>query len=218
MENLKTKKVANEILFYFQLIAGIIFGVSQIIHMLNNSTQGLSISMFSFTLVYLLINWTLSLSSDRRAPSKITKQILINTTLGFIIYFLFVLILFIKAESFWSQNDSVTSLSVVIFLIILIIKSNQNKRKLLDPINKGVISLIFKSTPQLFLAIKVFKEGGDGLNITMLIIFHLLVLARIYQIISSTKEAKWEKNRKSLLISEIGNEFTWILVTIAKFL
>lgn len=211
------KKELNLFLFYFQLILGIIFGVSQIEHMINNSTQGLSLSMFVFAFLFVSINLTLGIGAHRVRASAVTKQILIILIIGVIVYFLFSLILAIKAEVIWDKNDTITTIIVIIFSLVNFLYSRYKKLNFFDPLIKGNYSLIFKSIPQLFLAYKISQNGGSGLGIIFIISFHALTLARIFQIFQSIAEAGWDKNRIGLAVSEIGNEITWTIVTIVKF-
>lgn len=211
------KKELNLFLFYFQLILGIIFGASQIEHMINNSTQGLSLSMFIFAFLYVSTNLTLGIGAHRAKASAVTKQILIILIIGVVVYFLFSLILAIKAEVIWDKNDTITTIIVIIFSLVNFLYSRGKKLNFFDPLIKGNYSLIFKSIPQLFLAYKISQNGGSGLGIIFIISFHALTLARIFQIFQSISEAGWDRNRIGLAVSEIGNEITWTIVTIVKF-
>jgi hypothetical protein len=120
-----------------------------------------------------------------------------------------------KSESVWDIRDSFTSLVVVVAVILAFVYSKAVSIATLDPIMKGVYSLIFKSVPQLIMAWKVSQMGGKGLNTVMVLTFHTLTLTRIYQISRGTNLNGWDRNRRGLLISEIGNEITWSLVTAA---
>jgi hypothetical protein len=211
------KKQLNLFLFYFELMLGVIFGVSQIEHMINNSTQGLSLSMFIFAFLFVSINLSLGIGAHKVKASAVTKQILIILIIGVIVYFLFSLILAIKAEVIWDKNDTITTIIVIIFSLINFVYSRYKKLNFFDPLVKGGYSLIFKSIPQLFLAYKISQNGGSGLGIIFIISFHALTLARIFQIFQSIAEAGWDKNRIGLAVSEIGNEITWTIVTIVKY-
>lgn len=211
------KKQLNLFLFYFQLVVGVIFGASQIVHMINNSTQGLSLSMFIFAFLFVSINLTLGIGAHKVQASAVTKQILIILIIGVVIYFLFSLILALKAEVIWDFNDTITTILVILFSALNFAYSRFQKIKIFDPIIKGNYSLIFKSIPQLFLAYKISQNGGSGLDVIMIISFHALTLARIFQIFQSILEAGWDRNRIGLAVSEVGNEITWIIVTVVRF-
>ncbi len=185
--------------------------------MINNSTQGLSLSMFIFAFLFVSINFTLGLGAHRVRASTVTKQILIVLIIGVVVYFLFSLVLAIKAEVMWDLNDTITTIIVLLFSAANFIYGRYKKIKIFDPIIKGNYSLIFKSIPQLFLAYKISKNGGHGLDVIMIFSFHALTLARIFQIFQSIFEAGWDRNRIGLAISEIGNEITWTIVTIVRF-
>lgn len=211
------KKQLNLFLFYFQLVLGIVFGASQIEHMINNSTQGLSLSMFIFAFLFVSTNLTLGIGAHRARASAVTKQILIILVIGVVVYFLFSLILAVKAEVIWDKNDTITTIIVITFSLVNFLYSRYKKLDFFDPLMKGNYSLIFKSIPQLFLAYKIIQNGGSGLGIIFIVSFHALTLARIFQIFQSISEAGWDRNRIGLAVSEIGNEITWTIVTIVKF-
>lgn len=196
------------------MILGVAYGAFQSIHMINSSTQGLSLSMFVFTFLFVLINFSLAVGAYKNKATAVGRQILWVMGLGVLIYFNFSLILAIKAELMWDRNDQITSLIVLSLALINFIYSRLKKLPVFDPIIKGYYSLAFRVIPQLFLAYKITQTGGAGLALSMVAIFHLLTLSRIFQIFQSVSEAGWDRNRIGLAMGEIGNEITWIIVTV----
>jgi hypothetical protein len=91
------------------------------------------------------------------------------------------------------------------------------KRKFTDPAIKGLFVLAFKSMPQVFLAWKVWDQGGTGIPVQAIWVGHLSIFTRFVQIYYMFKDKKGDPNRFWLLTSEIGNGSTWLLVTIARF-
>lgn len=212
-----SKRNINLFLFYFQLVLAFVFGASQMMHMIFYSTKGLSLSMFIFAFLFVGVNLTLAIAAHKNQASEITKQIVVVVMIGTVIYFFFSLILAIKAEVMWDKNDTATAIVVLLLSLVNLAYCYFKGLKILDPVIKGNYSLIFKSVPQLFLAYKISQDGGAGLDVVMMFTFHVLTFARIYQIFQSISEAGWDRNRIGLVVSEIGNEITWTIVTVAKF-
>lgn len=197
------------------MILAVLFGGFQTQHMLVHSTRGLSTSMFLFTGLFVCINLYLSIASHKAQPSRVTRQTVAIYILGTVVYGSFLAVMLVKAESIWDMRDTFTGLVVIVALVSAFVYSKAKDIASLDPIMKGVYSLIFKSVPQVVMAWKVYQVGGQGLNTVMVITFHTLTLTRIYQICRRTSKTGWDRNRRGLLISEIGNEITWSLVTVA---
>lgn len=207
----------NLLFFYFYLSLAAIFALSQMAHMVTDSTEGLSLSMFIFAFLYVSVNSTLAIGAHKTQASEITKQLVIVMIIGVAIYFLFSLILAVKAEVAWDKNDTITTIIVLALSLVNLAYSYFKGLEFFDPVVKGNYSLIFKSVPQLFLAYKISQYGGSGLSVVMIFTFHALTLVRIFQIFQSITEAGWDRNRIGLIVSEIGNEISWTIVTIVKF-
>jgi hypothetical protein len=208
-----TKIEVGELLYWFQVALAFVFGGFQTHHMIVNSTRGLSTSMFLFTGAFTVTNLYLSISLFRIQPSRTTKQTVGIYLLGTACYGLFLAVMMAKAEVVWDARDSYTALTVAMLATATFVYSLLRRIAVIDPIMKGVYSLIFKSVPQFIMAWKVLQFGGGGLNAVMVIVFHILTLTRIYQICRGTGNTQWNKNRIALLVAEIGNETSWSLVT-----
>jgi hypothetical protein len=208
------KKSFVDFFFVFQVVLAIIFGTNQFMHMLHTSMNGLSTSTFLCTFIFVGINLHLSIASHYVQASRITRQTIIIYIIGTIIYGSLTSLMIIKSNDRWDTADSVTTVIAFTFIIISVIYTKVKNIKLFDPIMKGIYGLILRVIPQIALALKIFQNGGDGLGLTMVIIFHILTLSRIFQISMSIKEAGWDRNRIGLIIAETGNELSWTLVTI----
>jgi len=203
----------NDSLFIFQISFALLFGFFQIKQMLFVSVEGLSISTYLFTTLFVGVNTFFSFQANKVLTNRIAIQNLIIYILGTLIYLLFSLILILKST--WSFNDSQTLFFVVTASIIVILKNKKNGLKITDPVLKSDLGIIFRAIPHCFMAYKIFVEGGGGLSVFMVIIFHILTLTRIILIYSSYLKLKTDINRKSILRTEIWNEVSWIIVTLA---
>lgn len=206
----------GDLLYWLQVVLAIAFGILQAHHMLVYSTEGLSTSMFTFTGVFLGINLYLALSDHAQKRSRESFQTVVIYAIGCLVYGSFLAVLAIKAESRWDDQDTLTAFFVFIIIAIAFLTAKLARISVLDPIMKGVYSLGFKAIPQVIMSWKILLVGGSGLSVSMIIIFHVLTLSRVFQIIRVAHIAKtWNKNLIGLAISEVGNETSWMLVTLA---
>lgn len=206
-------KNRGDFLYYFQLFGALVFGTSQIVHMWNVSTQGVATSTYMFTLAFVAINTYLAIASDRLLQTKTSKQIVVIYVMGCIVYGLFVLTLCIKSHNAWTIADTVTSAIVGILIAITSVVASLKQLSFKDPVVKGIYGLWFRFVPHLALAWKIETEGGQGINVVAVVVFHILTLTRIVQIFINYK-TEWNRNKTGLAIAEIGNELSWIIVTI----
>lgn len=205
------KRLVDDFLFLFQITLALIFGFYQINQMLFVSVKGLSISAYLFTVIFVGINTYLAFRARKYLNNKISNQTLIVYILGTLIYFLFTLILVVKSS--WVANDTNTLLIVILFSLLATVYAKRKKLDFLNPIMKAIFGIIFRAVPHVFMALKIFQEGGSGLSVVMVVVFHTLTITRILIVYNSYLKAREDINRKALLVSEIGNELSWCVVT-----
>ncbi len=206
-------KFFHDFLFIFQVSFALLFGFFQIKQMLFVSVEGLSVSTYLFTTLFVGVNTFFAFQANKVLTNRVAIQNLIIYILGTLIYFLFSLILILKST--WSFNDSQTLFFVGTASIIMILRNKKKDLKITDPVLKSDLGIIFRAIPHCFMAYKIFVEGGEGLSVFMVIIFHILTLTRIILIYSSYLKLKTDINRKSILRTEIWNEVSWIIVILA---
>jgi hypothetical protein len=204
----------QRILFWIQVVGVLIFGSSQLYHMISYSTIGLSESMFLCNTIVVTINLVLALKAHKIQSSINTKETVLIYFFGTLIYMSFLVTMAIKAESAWGNLDWITIQIVLGLIAVMLLYVKYNNISYRNPLLKGVVSLIMKIVPQLIMAYKIYEVGGQGLSVVTLIVFHVLTLLRIYKVWETKREMTSEKNRTGLLLSEIGNEISWIVVTI----
>jgi len=194
---------------------GPVYGVFQAHHMIVDSTKGLSTSMFLFATLFILVNLCLALAAHKATPSRAMMQVIVIYVLGVLTYSTLLGVMVVRAERMWDSLDTLTSSIVGVGLLCALIYVQVSRLRVLDPLMKGVYSLTCKSVPQFVLAWKVFYVSGTGLSLTAVIIFHMLTCMRIYQIFHEAWVCGWDRNRRGLALAEVGNELSWVLVTIA---
>lgn len=205
----------NDTVFYGQIVLALLFWGFQMEHMLNYSTRGLSTSMFAFTGAFIGISLFLAIGAHRAQPSRVTTQVVWLYSFGTVIYVSFLWVLLAKTEALWDVHDTLTGIIVGGCIATLLLYASVRNIPKLDPLMRGAYSLVFKAIPQTIMAWKIFTVGGQGLNLVMIVTFHILTISRIFQVWQTVREAGWDRNRTGLLLSEIGNEISWSLVTIA---
>lgn len=210
----RQRQFVSDLLFGVQLVLTVFFCSGQFWHMLYKGTQNLSMSMVVCMEIFVTINWVLALRGHQADPSRITRQ-------GIVIYAFWVILwgmnlgLALWKHTPWDQKDIITLGLVAAGAVTILIIAKLHNTGIKNPIVRGYLSLAFKAVPQLAQAYKnVVMGGAPGIGWIMVWIGHATILTRIGQLLFAKNEAKQEKNRTGLLISEIGNELSWVVATI----
>ena len=213
--------VFTDSIFYSHFILAVIFLISQVTRMWE-STQGISSSNYLMNLSYVLIITFLIVKSRRENIEKgnstrILNQMLFNFIFGIICYSILAGIsLFRPIENvFWDTNDTLTTLIVLSGIVCLFVISYYKQISIWGPVFKGLFGICLKSLPQLFWAYKVYEHGIGGLDPIMILTFNLMTSIRITQTAIELKRNPGDKKRKGILISEIPNLGSFLLVTLA---
>lgn len=206
------KKYTMDILFLINVALVIYFTEKQFTRLLV-SNEGVSTSVYFFAFTYIVILFILAIKAKKNLPGRVMTQLYILYVGGLIVYGSFLSVVILKWSS-WDTNDWITTGIVFACLVILTIVSIIKKVNFTHPYVKGFTGLIVKSVPQLIMAQKIYSQGGSGHNGWAILAFHGMTNIRILQTIIEIKRAGWDKNRKGILISEVGNELAWIIVTI----
>lgn len=204
-------KKVTDYLFSFQIVLAFLFGVPQAIKMFE-SVQGMTIVLFVCFEIFILFNLFLAHQAHREVPSRETIQALIIYYLWLVVVtaHLGILIVFGK----WTRTDSVVMLALVILSIAGIAWQKSRGKGVKDPMTRGYLALCAKSVPQLYLAYCIFRDGGgNGLSVWTVWCGHVTVLTRIAILIISGSKSGWNRNIVGSLISEIGNQLSWSVVT-----
>jgi hypothetical protein len=208
------KKTTADLLFGLQLALALISGGSEFRRLLT-TTQGVNLSWLASWLAFLLINLALTIRAHRRQPSRVTLQavltyaawtVMIGACLGAMLW---------KGEEIWDLEDNLTALAVALGLIFTILAAYRLGLRLTDPLVHAAMAACFIGLPQLTLTYKIFTEGGAGMAGLMLLAGHIGICTRLGQLWFAIREAGWDRNRQGAALSELANEGTWLLVTLA---
>jgi len=205
------KQTTTDLIFGFQVICAVGFGGGQFLRMLD-SVRGVSGAMFVFSLTFLFINLYLAIKGYGVKRTRVIVQLIAFMALGVAVYSGLLVLLIVKG-GFWDGNDKVTSLLVLVGVSASLLVGKSRGLNWKDPIIKGWLALSFKAVPQLMMAWKIAIVGGTGVSGIFILTFHLLTLSRILLIFWEIQKVGWDRNRKGMLVSEIGNELSWVVVT-----
>ena len=207
------KQMIADLLLGVQIICTLIFGGSQFIRLLTTS-QGVSISWFSFWLAFLLVNLVLGVRAHKTQPSRVTLQTIISYSVWTLMVAADLTVMIAKGTGTWDVHDTRTAVLAGLGIVVVLPTAKLKNLSITDPMVKGWLAVFFKGVPQLVLAYKIFLVGGGGLAGVAVLTGHITILTRLGQLYFSIKEAGWDRNRTGSAISELANEVSWVIVTI----
>jgi hypothetical protein len=212
----RTRRIAD-ILFVVQISCAVGFGVAQGVLMMT-TTEGVSISWLSFWGIFLLINLSLSYRAHRIQPSRVTLQTVITYATWTTAMLLDTAIYLWRDAMIWTQIDTWTAIFAFAGISVTLFVGYRHKLTITDPLVRGYLAVFFKGVPQLTLAYNILMVGGAGVSIFGILTGHITICSRLGQVLMSLREAGWDRNRQGSAISEIANEGSWIVTTIAWFM
>lgn len=208
------KKMIADLLFGVQIVCTLIFGGAQFVRMLTTS-KGVSISWFVLWEAFLILNLILAAKAHKNQPSRVTLQTLISYRLWVVMVAADLGVMIFKGRGTWDRNDTITTAIALLGILLTFAVGRAHGHGFADPIIKGWLAVFFKGIPQLTLAYKIFLVGGAGLAGLTMVMGHITVLTRLGQLVFSICEAGWDRNRRGSALSEIANETSWTVTTIA---
>jgi len=208
------KQLTADAFFVLQIILALISGGSQFLRLLTTS-QGVNVSWLACWLTFLLINLELTLRAHRRQPSRVTLQTVLTYVAWTLVIAANLALLLWRGAEAWDHKDTVTAAAVGLGLLCTLLYARLRSLSLTDPMVNAGIGMCFIGLPQLTLAYKIFTVGGAGLAGGMLLAGHLGITTRLGQLLFAIREAGWDRNRLAAALSEVANEVTWVLVTVA---
>ncbi len=204
-------------LFAVQIGFTFIWGGSQFLRLLS-TTQGVNISWFLSWLAFLLLNLVLACRAHANQPSRVTLQTILSYAAWTTMVLADLGVMLWQGTNLWDGKDTVTALLVGMGLTVILLVAYRLNLGLIDPMVKGYLAVVFKAIPQLALAYKIFMVGGRGLAPVAVVTGHITILTRLGQLWFSIKEAGWDRNRRGSALSELANEGSWLVATVAWLL
>lgn len=114
----------------------------------------------------------------------------------------------------WSGFDTAIVVTICAGSVLVLALGTTLDFGVRDPQAQAGFGIVFKSLPQLVLALKIAHEGGAGFTRMGVVVGHVIILSRIYQIALIAREQGWVRNRRLLFASELANETTWLAATV----
>jgi hypothetical protein len=202
----------TDFLYYFQVVAAVVVVVTQL-ETMKVSIVGISITWFGFWLAFLLINLVLALGALKEHKDRVSKQ-------TFLIYVAWTLAIgiilgnLLQANAQWTEIDSWTTVITCGGILMSICVARLIGVPYSDPLVKSSFAVFLKGVPQLTLAWSIFRYGGSGLSVYVLIAGHLTIATRLLQVWHSTKGGGWDRNRAGIAVGELANQMSWAVTTV----
>jgi hypothetical protein len=209
-----TKQLTADAFFVLQLVLCLISGGSQFVRLLTTS-QGVNVSWLASWLAFLLINLGLTVRAHRLQPSRVTLQTVLTYSAWTLAIAGCLALLLYQGTEVWDGKDTATTIMVSLGVLTTWLAARRRGLSLADPLVHGWFGVCFIALPQLTLTYKIFTVGGAGLAGGMLLAGHIGITTRLGQLWFAIREAGWDKNRQGAALSELANEITWLLVTLA---
>jgi hypothetical protein len=208
------KKITADLLFVLQIVLAIVSGGSEFLRLLTSS-QGINLSWLASWVAFLWMNLGLTIRAHRAQPSRVTLQTVLTYVSWTTVISADLAVLVWKGSELWDLKDTVTTIFVVLGVVAAYLWARRQGLGITDPIVNGLFAVCFIGIPQVTLAYKIFTEGGAGMAGAMLAAGHVGIMTRLGQLGFAIREAGWDRNRKGAALSELANEITWVLVTVA---
>lgn len=208
------KQLTADAIFVLQILLALVSGGSQFLRLLTTS-QGVNVSWLASWLTFLAINLELTLRAHRSRPSRVTRQTVLTYAAWTLVIAANLALLLWRGTEQWDGKDTVTAVMVGVGLLLTLLYARCRSLSFTDPLVNAGFGMCFIGLPQLTLAYKIFTVGGAGLAGAMLLAGHIGILTRLGQLMFAIREAGWDRNRQAAALSEVANESTWLLVTVA---
>jgi hypothetical protein len=177
--------------------------------------QGVNISWFASWLAFLVLNLALAVRAHANQASRVTRQTIMTYSAWTFVVLANLSVMLWRGSHVWDGTDTATSLLVAAGLAATLLAAYPLGLGLGDPMVQGYLAVSFKAIPTLALAYKIFLMGGGGLSPVAVVTGHITVLARLGELWFSIKEAGWDRNRLGSAMSELANEGSWTVATLA---
>jgi len=210
------KRTIADLLFWVQIIGAFVFCGAYFFRSLHDVT-GSSLVQFSLVATYLLFHLALGVGAHRASPSRVTRQAIFTYALWFVLVSAIIVAAGTNPAYQWNGKETTQLLTAGVLTVIVLVAVAIQRRKLSDPMVKGLFAIAYKSVPQVLLAWKFLAEGTSGTPGLSVVVGHLTILIRLGQIYFMVREAGWDRNRVWLAVSETTNELSWIVASAVWF-
>lgn len=212
----------QDVFFIIQIAAAIVFCGSQCREMLKGP-HGVSIMWFASWVAFSSFNFALTWRFNKNVPSSTSRQLLWSYGVWGGGALCCIAVMLLTKNGSWGPADWINLSAVTGGVAITVVCARARNLPVLpypDPMVKGWLAVCFKTLPQLVMtATFMLTKDSHGLSAVSVWLGHVTVWIRLGQLIRAYAEMKKkgqiDRSCKGSLLSEICNESSWILVTIA---
>lgn len=208
------KKMIADLFFWAQIICATIFCGAYALRSVSDVT-GSSVIQFLLVAAFLVFHLILALGAHRAEPSRLTRQAIATYVVWLVLITAMVVAAWTNPTYRWNEKDTTTLIVAVVLTLVTVALSLMSGKSFKDPMVKACFAIAYKSVPQVLLAWKFLAEGASGTPLVSIVFGHVTIALRLGQLYFLHKEAGAERNRTWLAISEVINELSWIVATIA---
>ena len=209
-----SKRFTTDTFFILQLILALVSGGSQFVRLLTTA-QGVNVSWLASWLTFLGINLILTIRAHVSWPSRVTLQAVLTYAAWTTVIAADLGVMLWMGREMWDGKDTFTAAMVAGGVLLTLAWGKIRGLTFTDPLVSGFLAVCFIGLPQLTLTYKIFTEGGAGMAGAMLLAGHIGIMTRLGLLWIAVREAGWDRNRQGAILSEMANEVTWVLVTVA---
>lgn len=197
-------------LFWFQVVMAWVLAVPQIVSLLHDKTEGLTLTLYVLYEVYLVVSLLLSIESWRANKEDKNRWRTIFI-MGQWIFLVGVIFFCGVGRIPWTLADTVVCCLAGVLSVFSIIHYGGLK----DPFAKGWIAVCCKALPQLWISYHMLAVGGAaGFPLITLIAGYATAIPRWLQIESAGKSGGWDRPTKGLRLGELSNVLTCIVMNV----
>ena len=182
---------------------------------MTENTQGVTTALYVLFMTFIGINMMLAIRAYKHKKDRSRGQAIIVYANWSILIGAHLVIAFKYVP--WRVSDYYFIIGAILATVTtLMIAKTWKGLGYEDAIVRGIVACLCKAGPQLYLTgCIIMDRSGQGLAATTIWAGHASVLTRIAHLAYCGKRTGVDRNIKGILISEIGNEISWICVTAA---
>ncbi len=201
-----------DLLFAVQVIGGLMLILPM---MVRNWTDigGVSLSFMLILFAFCFLQESLAVAALRAEPSRKARQAVFVYGMWIVLTAVHIALILYRGMYRWDTNDTVTIAVTAANVLFVYVWRRWRGSDISDPITKSQFAMATRGAPQLLLGVKVAMDGGSGLPGVSVLMGNLNIWIRMFHLVFTHGEAKWDKNRYWLLASEVVNAACWGVVS-----
>lgn len=202
----------NDLFFAFQVVMAYFFALPQVFKMFE-SVQGVTINWLLCADLFVILNLYLMVGVHKKSRSRQSLQTLLIYANWVVLVTPMVIITFFRCA--WGRQDTLVASLIAGAAIIVFSWGHFSGRGLIDPVIRGLLVGLFRVVPHLYLSYCIIQAGsGSGIATKTVVAANITATARIITLYLAGRKTGWDKGLVASILSEIGNEASWMIVTL----